>query len=90
MNDMIRQHKRMAGIGDGGASGVPSLSSMSMSAEHPDDGTWHEPMGDHERSAPIHHSKGKLPAQAHPDHGPHHFDGEHSTKHHDAHTKDAE
>lgn len=54
--------------------------------KHPDYG-WGEPnrgyspMHDHHRGAghPAHHSKGKLPAQLNPDHGPHDHDHGHHT-----------
>ena len=47
---------------------------MAEHHEHMDRHMTHEaPMHDHERGAghPAHHTKGKLPSQLNPDHGPH-------------------
>jgi hypothetical protein len=72
--------KAMA-AGSGGSFGAGSFEKMNDgTGMHPDHraGTGEkEPMGDHERATPpgIHHTKGHLPAQAAPRHGPHHPGG---------------
>jgi hypothetical protein len=73
--DGIRQHKRMAmGESIGADSGFESLHGKHHKHMDRDNGTDHRTGGDGERSArpPIEHSKGKHPATAHSDHGPHH------------------
>ena len=57
----------------GGSFGVKSYDSMHGAPENEDRGMGHEAMDDGERGIgmPIHHTKGHMPAQAAPDHGPH-------------------
>lgn len=77
MNDGVRMQKEMAMGGDmpSGDFGVEKLDSH-CKGSHPDHGTnvHNKHLGDHERGAvhPIHHTGGHMPAQANPDHGPHH------------------
>jgi len=68
----VNQHKRAAMGEDIGNTGAQSLHGMSV--EHPDRGMSHRHMDDGMRGAPppIRHSDGMHPAQAAPDHGPHH------------------
>lgn len=74
--------KAMAsGMTDSGAGGVPSYEEHHGGmGPHPDHtmGTGERgAMPDHERAIgePVHHTKGHHPAQAAPDHGPHHVNG---------------
>ena len=74
--------KAMAsGKTDGGSFGMESFGAMNGgTGAHPDHvaHTGMKPhLGDHERATPpaIHHTKGHMPAQAAPRHGPHHPGG---------------
>ena len=68
----------------GGSFGAGSYDGMNNgTGAHPDVRTGMEGhMGDHERATPpaIHHTKGHMPAQAAPRHGPH-FPGGHGQHH---------
>lgn len=76
--DGIRQHKGMAMSGkvpgEAGDFGVEKFAEMNGGMKHPDREMSHEMMGDGERGIGKHvaRGRGKMPAQAHPDHGPHH------------------
>lgn len=76
--------KQMAMGSKGESFGVKSYESMHGGAMHPDQGMSHAPMDDGSRGigGAIHHTKGHLPAQAAPNHGPTHHKG-----HMDHHTK---
>lgn len=59
-----------------GSFGCDDHEDMTPHHKHMDAGKSHEsPLHDHERGAghPAHHSKGKMPSQLNPDHGPHHM-----------------
>lgn len=75
----VSPRKAMAmGHKDSGAGGVEPYSEALGHMGHHGDHEAHtgmaEPLEDHERGIghPIHHAKGHHPAQAAPDHGPHH------------------
>lgn len=84
--DGIRQHKNMAtsgrAPGEGGNFGVEPFHQVNgggrMGEKHPttreEYGTQSKMLHDHERGIGKHVSRGKgmMPAQRHPDHGPHH------------------
>lgn len=67
----IRQHKIIAEGGQplSGDFGVVPLSSMAGRTDSAP--TWPKASPDSARHAPIKHSRGRLPAQANPDHGEH-------------------
>jgi hypothetical protein len=86
--------KAMAsGASGGGNFGVePFHEAQGHSGDHPDHVAQtghHGAMADHERAIghPIHHTKHHHPAQAAPDHGPHHVDG-HMNHHAEGHKND--
>lgn len=74
----VRMQKNMAMGGDmpSGDFGVEKMDHCD-GGDHPDRHMSHKPMHDDERGAPgpVHHSKGHMPAQANPRHGPHHHRG---------------
>jgi hypothetical protein len=77
----IRQRKGMAmgGAAEGGKDfGVESFGSMNGGKAHPDAGMRHEATPESSRAIPGHVSRGSgsMPAQRHPDHGPHHHTAE--------------
>lgn len=66
----IRQHKQLAmgkdiGVDSVARPGVRKNMEQDRSGKHLDDGS-------RAVSAPVHHGVAKMPAQANPDHGPHH------------------
>lgn len=75
--DGVRQHKNMASgkkvDGEAGNFGVAPFHEVNGGHAHPDAGMAHHPLGDHERGIGRHigRGEGSMPAQAHPDHGPH-------------------
>jgi len=72
-NDQIRQRKNMA-QGKGPMPDDDFGVKRPGVREHMERGRDGKHLADHERSAsqPLHHGVAKLPAQANPDHGPHH------------------
>lgn len=77
LEDGIRQRKGMAMGGNaesGGSFGVESFGSVNGGHTHPDAGMSHAPMPEGSRSISgnVRRGGGMMPAQKHPDHGPHH------------------
>ena len=76
--DGIKPHKHMAAgqkiDGQAGNFGVEPFSSVNGGMRHPDRDMKHEAMPDGSRAIGENVSRGRrsMPAQAHPDHGPHH------------------
>lgn len=82
MKSGMSPRKQMAsGMAESGAMGVESYAKahggMGMHPDHRAGTGEKGMMGDHERGAPpaMHHSKGQMPSQAAPDHGPMHPGG---------------
>lgn len=78
--DGIRQHKQMA-TGDKVMAqdsnfGVENFANVNGGSAHPDAGMSHRPMKDGSRGIGRHvdRGEGRMPAQSHPDHGPHQCD----------------
>jgi hypothetical protein len=72
----MNQHKAMAGAGGDSFGAEPFHEAQGHMGMHPDHAARTGQKGameDHERGAPpaVHHTKGMMPAQAAPDHGPH-------------------
>jgi hypothetical protein len=71
----MNAHKAMAGAGSSGSFGVDKLPSSTDKVKNPHGSIGENgAMADSERGigAPVARGKGQYPAQAHPDHGPHH------------------
>lgn len=68
----VSPRKAMA-MGDSGSFGCGSIHGTSKAHPERDSGVQRKTLGDDIRAAgkPVHHSRGKPPAQANPDHGPH-------------------
>lgn len=72
--DGVRQHKNMAGMDRGGNFGVELFHAVNGGREHPDrgmDSGAHMKDGERAIGGHVGRGRGKMPAQAHPDHGPH-------------------